>query len=132
MPKQKTRYLGTGRRKSSVAQVILTPGKGEITVNGKNVMDFFPYATLVQDLEQPLEITGTKKDFDIKVKVRGGGFTGQSGATRLGIARALLEASKDYRPQLKNLGMLTRDSRIKERKKYGLRGARRAPQFSKR
>lgn len=125
-------YRGTGRRKSSIAQVILTPGTGNVIVNGKPALEFFPYATLVQDLEQPLVAIGTLKDFDITVKVIGGGFTGQAGATRLGIARALLQASEDYRKALRNEGLLTRDARIKERKKYGLRGARRAPQFSKR
>ncbi|AUF83341.1 30S ribosomal protein S9 [Mesoplasma syrphidae] len=125
-------YRGTGRRKTSVAQVILTPGKGNIVVNGETALEFFPYATLVQDLEQPLVATGTSTDFDITVTVKGGGFTGQAGATRLGIARALLEASEDYRKSLRAAGLLTRDARIKERKKYGLRGARRAPQFSKR
>ncbi|AGR41580.1 30S ribosomal protein S9 [Spiroplasma taiwanense] len=125
-------YRGTGRRKSSVAQVILTPGQGEIIVNGKPALEFFPYATLVQDMEQPLEATGTKADFSIKITVKGGGFTGQAGAARLGIARALLEASKDYKPELRTKGLLTRDARVKERKKYGLYGARRAPQFSKR
>jgi small subunit ribosomal protein S9 len=131
MPEQ-VLYRGTGRRKSSVAQVILTPGTGNITVNGKPALEFFPYETLVQELSQPLVATGTEKSFDINVVVKGGGFTGQAGATRLGIARALLEASEDYRKQLRAFGLLTRDARIKERKKYGLRGARRAPQFSKR
>ncbi|ATG97207.1 30S ribosomal protein S9 [Mesoplasma lactucae] len=132
MADKKVIYRGTGRRKSSTAQVILTPGTGNVIVNGKPALEFFPYATLVQDLEQPLVATGTEKDFDITITVRGGGFTGQAGAARLGIARALLEASEDYRKQLRAVGMLTRDARIKERKKYGLRGARRAPQFSKR
>ncbi|AEM68571.1 30S ribosomal protein S9 [Mycoplasma putrefaciens] len=132
MTNNKVIYRGTGRRKTSIAQVILTPGSGKVIVNGKAALDFFPYATLVQDLEQPLLATGTLKDFDITVKVNGGGFTGQAGATRLGIARALLQASEDYRKALRNEGLLTRDARIKERKKYGLRGARRAPQFSKR
>lgn len=130
--KQEVIYRGTGRRKSSIAQVILTLGKGDIFVNGKKALDFFPYTTLVQDLEQPLNIIGVKSEFDIKVKVTGGGFTGQAGATRLGIARALVEASKDYKTLLKHASMLTRDARIKERKKYGLHGARRAPQYSKR
>lgn len=125
-------YRGTGRRKSSIAQVILTPGDGEIQVNGKPALEFFPYATLVQEMEQPLLATGTKTDFLIKVTVKGGGFTGQAGAARLGIARALLEASKDYKVELRGKGLLTRDARVKERKKYGLYGARRAPQFSKR
>ncbi|WP_425379931.1 30S ribosomal protein S9 [Spiroplasma endosymbiont of Stenodema calcarata] len=130
--KQEVIYRGTGRRKSSIAQVVLTPGKGKVVVNGKPALEFFPYATLVQDLEQPLEITGVKSEFDIRVKVAGGGFTGQAGATRLGIARALVEASQDYKTLLRHAGMLTRDARIKERKKYGLHGARRAPQYSKR
>ncbi|WP_422397903.1 MULTISPECIES: 30S ribosomal protein S9 [unclassified Spiroplasma] len=130
--KEVVMYRGTGRRKSSVAQVILTPGQGEIIVNGKPALEFFPYPTLVQDMEQPLDATGTKSDFSIKITVKGGGFTGQAGAARLGIARALLEASKDYKPELRGNGLLTRDARVKERKKYGLYGARRAPQFSKR
>lgn len=129
---QAVAYRGTGRRKSSVAQVILKPGKGSIIVNGKPALEFFPYATLVQDMEQPLVATSTREDFDISVKVNGGGFTGQAGAARLGIARALLLASEDYKPDLRKKGLLTVDARIKERKKYGLRGARRAPQFSKR
>ncbi|WP_342268737.1 30S ribosomal protein S9 [Spiroplasma endosymbiont of Aspidapion aeneum] len=128
----KVSYRGTGRRKSSVAQVVLKPGKGVITVNSKPALDFFPYKTLVQDLEQPLIATGTRQDFDVIVKVKGGGFSGQSGATRLGIAKALLVASEDYKSELRSNGLLTRDARIKERKKYGLYGARRAPQFSKR
>ncbi|ATX70563.1 30S ribosomal protein S9 [Spiroplasma clarkii] len=130
--KESVMYRGTGRRKSSTAQVILTPGNGKIVVNGKPALEFFPYATLVQDMEQPLVATGTKTDFSIRVTVKGGGFTGQAGAARLGIARALLEASKDYKPDLRGKGLLTRDARVKERKKYGLYGARRAPQFSKR
>ncbi|ATZ17042.1 30S ribosomal protein S9 [Williamsoniiplasma luminosum] len=132
MTENKVIYRGTGRRKTSVAQVILTPGKGNIIVNDQPALDFFPYPTLVQDMEQALVATGTQTDFDITVKVKGGGFTGQAGAARLGIARALLEASEDYRKQLRAAGLLTRDARIKERKKYGLRGARRAPQYSKR
>lgn len=132
MASSKVIYRGTGKRKSSIAQVILTPGTGNIIVNEQPALDFFPYATLVQDLEQPLVATGTQKDFDITIVVKGGGFTGQAGASRLGIARALLEASEDYRKSLRAAGLLTRDARIKERKKYGLRGARRAPQFSKR
>ncbi len=125
-------YYGTGRRKSSVARVYLTPGKGTIIVNGRDVNEYMPHATLVMDLKQPLVITGTEERFDIRASVEGGGFTGQSGAIRLGIARALLEASADYRKPLKVAGMLTRDARAKERKKYGLKAARRAPQFSKR
>lgn len=129
---QEVRYYGTGRRKSSVARVYLVPGSGNIVVNGKDVNEYMPYVTLVMDLKQPLDITNTLERFDIKAVVNGGGFTGQSGAIRLGIARALLQASEDYRSPLKVAGMLTRDARAKERKKYGLKGARRAPQFSKR
>lgn len=129
---QDVRYYGTGRRKASVARVYLVPGSGNIVVNGKDVNEYMPYATLVMDLKQPLDITNTLERFDIKAIVSGGGFTGQAGAIRLGIARALLEASEDYRSPLKVAGMLTRDARAKERKKYGLKAARRAPQFSKR
>ena len=125
------RYLGTGRRKSSVARVTLVPGTGVITVNGVKVEDYLPAATFVMDLKQPLVATSNETRFDISCNVKGGGYTGQTGAIRLGIARALLEASADYRPTLKSLGLLTRDARAKERKKYGLKGARRAPQFSK-
>ena len=125
-------FLGTGRRKSSVAQVKLTPGKGKITVNGRDVRDFFPYETNVMDLMQPLVATNNEESFDIEVKVNGGGFTGQAGAIRHGIARALNEANSEYRPTLKSAGFLTRDPRMKERKKYGLKKARKAPQFSKR
>lgn len=125
-------YRGTGRRKSSIAQVVLTPGSGKIIVNGKAPLEFFPYATLVQDMEQPLVVTNTKSDFDIKIKVTGGGFTGQAGAARLGIARAILSASEDYKKPLRSAGLLTRDARVRLRKNYGLYGARRAPQFSKR
>jgi len=131
--KSSVQYYGTGRRKSSVARVYLTPGNGEITVNGVNVHEYFPYETLVMDLSQPLTITENENKFDVKAMVSGGGFSGQAGAVRLGIARALLEASTDsYRKTLKSAGLLTRDSRAKERKKYGLKAARRAPQFSKR
>jgi small subunit ribosomal protein S9 len=126
-------FMGTGRRKSSVARVILTPGKGNIVVNGVDVNEYFPYETLVMDLKQPLTFTENETKFDISANVNGGGFSGQAGAVRLGIARALLEASQNsYRPVLKANGMLTRDARAKERKKYGLKAARRAPQFSKR
>jgi len=133
MAKKKTevRYYGTGRRKSSVARVYLVPGKGSITVNGRDVNEYMPYATLVMDLKQPLEMTGTTEQFDVICTVTGGGFTGQAGAIRLGIARALLETG-DVRGTLKAAGMLTRNARAKERKKYGLKAARRAPQFSKR
>ena len=125
-------FLGTGRRKSSVAQVKMVPGKGKITVNGRDVRDFFPYETNVMDLMQPLVATSNENNFDIEVKVNGGGFTGQTGAIRLGITRALMLANQENRPVLKANGMVTRDARIKERKKYGLKKARRAPQFSKR
>ena len=130
--KANVQYYGTGRRKSSVARVFLTTGTGVITVNGRDVNEYMPYATLVMDLKQPLELTNTTDKFDVNCSVTGGGFTGQAGAIRLGIARALLEASDDYRPALKVAGMLTRNARAKERKKYGLKAARRAPQFSKR
>jgi small subunit ribosomal protein S9 len=132
-------YNGTGRRKASIAQVSLTPGKGKITVNGRDVHDFFPYETNVTDLKQPLAITNTEELFDIDIKVNGGGFNGQTGAIRLGITRALLEYDApnienetNFRTILKRAGFITRDSRIKERKKPGLKKARRAPQFSKR
>ena len=124
-------YTGTGRRKSTVARVRRVPGTGKITVNGRDVREFFPYETNVMDLMQPLVLTSTNEMFDIDVKVNGGGFTGQTGAIRLGIARALLEAGCD-RSTLKVAGMVTRDPRAKERKKYGLKAARRASQFSKR
>jgi small subunit ribosomal protein S9 len=125
-------YVGLGRRKSSTARVILTPGTGKIVINGRDVRDYLPYDTLVMDLKQPLVLTSTENQFDVTVNVNGGGFTGQAGAIRLGIARALNTANLDYRPVLKKAGMLTRDARAKERKKYGLKAARRAPQFSKR
>ena len=132
-------YLGTGRRKSSVAQVKMYSGSGKITVNGRDVREFFPYETNVRDLMQPLVATNNESTFDIEVKVNGGGFTGQTGAIRLGITRALLEYDKvnegkedSYRTILKRLGFVTRDARVKERKKPGLKAARRAPQFSKR
>ena len=132
-------YIGTGRRKSSIAQVKMVPGNGKITVNGRDVRDFFPYETNVMDLMQPLVATSNENNFDIEVKVNGGGFTGQTGAIRLGITRALLEydsanvdSENSYRKVLKAAGFITRDSRKKERKKPGLKGARRAPQFSKR
>ena len=134
------KFTGTGRRKSSVARVIMTaPGKGKITVNGVDVREFFPYETNVMDLMQPLVATNTEETFDIDAKVIGGGFTGATGAIRLGIARALLEYDKEnegnegsFRSILKKAGFITRDSRSKERKKPGLKAARRAPQFSKR
>ena len=125
-------YVGTGRRKTSVARVFMTPGTGVMTVNGKGLEEYLPLATLRMVVNSPLVLTETKEQFDIKINVYGGGYTGQAGAMRHGIARALLEESEDYRPALKKAGFLTRDSRGKERKKYGLKGARRAPQFSKR
>ena len=136
---KKNVYYGTGKRKGSVAKVTLVNGTGKITVNGKDVREYLPYETLVMDLSQPLELTNTKDIFDVNVEVQGGGFSGQTGAIRLGITRALLEYDKaneanedSYRKVLKRAGMVTRDSRSKERKKPGLKAARRAPQFSKR
>ena len=126
------RYYGTGRRKSSVARVYLVPGTGKVTINKRDMDDYFGLDTLKLIVRQPLELTGTDGKFDVLVNVRGGGFTGQAGAIRHGIARALLEADGDYRAALKSAGFLTRDPRMKERKKYGLKAARRAPQFSKR
>ncbi len=128
---EEKKYYGTGRRKSSVARVWAKAGKGTILVNGIAVEEYMPYATLVQNLKQPLTLTGSETKYDIIADVNGGGFTGQAEAIRLGIARALLEAGED-RKTLKVAGMLTRNSRAKERKKYGLKAARRAPQFSKR
>ena len=137
---EKKVFAATGKRKSSVAQVRMVPGTGKITVNGKDVNEYMPFATLVMDLKQPLVITNNENTFDITVNVKGGGFSGQTGAIRLGITRALLafDAETDqtredsYRKILKAAGFVTRDPRVKERKKYGLRKARRAPQFSKR
>jgi len=128
---KKDAFYGTGRRKSSVARVYIKPGKGEITVNGIDVNKYMPYKTLVMDLTQPLTVLEKEKAYDVEAFVKGGGFTGQSGALRLGIARALLVAGED-RQALKIAGLVTRDPRAKERKKYGLKAARRAPQFSKR
>ena len=133
-------FIGTGRRKSSVARVRMTSGKGKITINGRDVNEYLPFKTLVMDLTQPLEATKTADKFDIDVIVNGGGFSGQTGAIRLGITRALLEYDKNtdpnseasFRKILKQAGFVTRDPRVKERKKYGLKKARRAPQFSKR
>ena len=137
---EKKVFAATGRRKSSVAQVRMVPGSGKITVNGKDVNEYMPFATLVMDLKQPLVITNNENTFDITITVKGGGFSGQTGAIRLGITRALLafDAETDqtredsYRKILKAAGFITRDPRVKERKKYGLKKARRAPQFSKR
>ena len=126
-------YYGTGRRKSSVARVRLVPGNGKITINKRDIDDYFGLETLKLIVRQPLVLTKTLGKFDVLVKVEGGGFTGQAGAIRHGISRALLEVDAEaYRADLKAAGFLTRDSRMKERKKYGLKAARRAPQFSKR
>ena len=137
---KKNTYYGTGRRKGSIAKVTLVNGTGKITVNGRDVREYLPYETLVMDLTQPLDITNTREIFDVVVEVRGGGFSGQTGAIRLGITRALLEydsttdkdSENSFRKLLKPEGFITRDARIKERKKPGLKKARRAPQFSKR
>ena len=126
------RYYGTGRRKSSVARVYLVPGNGKITINKRDMDDYFGLDTLKLIVRQPLELTNVADKFDVLVNVYGGGTTGQAGAIRHGISRALLEADADFRGALKKAGFLTRDPRMKERKKYGLKAARRAPQFSKR
>ena len=126
------KFYGTGRRKKSIARVYLVPGTGKITVNKRDIDEYFGLGTLKVIVRQPLTATETADKFDVLVNVRGGGYTGQAGAIRHGIARALLQADPDYRPILKKAGYLTRDPRMKERKKYGLKAARRAPQFSKR
>lgn len=125
-------YIGTGRRKSSTARVRLVPGEGKIVINNRDVENYVPFASLREVIKQPLVATETLGSYDVHVNVNGGGFTGQAGAIRHGIARALLTVDPDFRPVLKSAGLLTRDPRMKERKKPGLRGARRAPQFSKR
>jgi small subunit ribosomal protein S9 len=125
-------YIGTGRRKSSVARVRLVPGSGKITINDRDIEGYIPFEALRSVVKQPLVATETLGSYDILVNVNGGGYTGQAGAIRHGIARALLQADPEFRPTLKRAGLLTRDPRMKERKKYGLKGARRAPQFSKR
>jgi small subunit ribosomal protein S9 len=127
-----TKYYGTGRRKSSVARVYLVPGTGNITINKRDIDEYLGLETLKVIVRQPLAATETVDKFDVIVTVKGGGYTGQAGAIRHGIARALLQVDADYRPVLKAAGYLTRDPRMKERKKYGLKAARRAPQFSKR
>ena len=127
-----TKFYGTGRRKKSIARVYLTPGTGKITVNKRHIDEYFGLDTLKVIVRQPLVATETDGKYDILVNVKGGGYTGQAGAVRHGIARALLEVDAEYRPILKSAGYLTRDPRMKERKKYGLKAARRAPQFSKR
>ncbi len=126
------RYYGTGRRKKSIARVYLVPGKGNITINKRDINDYFGLETLKVIVRQPLVATENVEKYDVLVNVHGGGFTGQAGAIRHGISRALLQVDADYRPTLKKAGFLTRDPRMKERKKYGLKAARRAPQFSKR
>ena len=128
----RVQYYGTGRRKTSIARVRLVPGEGNITINGKSIDDYCDYETIKRDIRMPLVLTETLGKFDVLAKVHGGGFTGQAGALRHGISRALLKADIELRPILKKAGFLTRDSRMKERKKYGLKKARRAPQFSKR
>ncbi len=125
-------YWGTGRRKKSVARVRLVPGSGKIVVNEKDVDNYFGRDTLIKDLKTPLELTSTLNTLDVIVNVQGGGLSGQAGAIRHGISRALLKVDQDNRKALKKAGMLTRDPRMKERKKYGLKKARKAPQFSKR
>ena len=125
-------FYGTGRRKKSVARVRVYPGTGNITINDRDINDYFGLETLKLIVRQPLTLTGTTDKFDIVCKVQGGGVTGQAGAIRHGLARALLQYDENLRPALKKAGFLTRDPRMKERKKYGLKGARRAPQFSKR
>lgn len=125
-------YYGTGRRKKSIARVRLLPGKGKVTINGRDIDDYFGLETLKVICRQPLELTKQTFNFDVSATVVGGGFTGQAGALRHGIARALLVVDENLRPELKKAGYLTRDPRMKERKKYGLKKARRAPQFSKR
>ena len=126
------RFYGTGRRKKSIARVYLTPGKGDVVINKRSMDEYFGLETLKVIVRQPLTATETTDKFDVLVNVHGGGYTGQAGAIRHGIARALLQADAEYRPVLKKEGFLTRDPRMKERKKYGLKAARRAPQFSKR
>ena len=128
----KVQYYGTGRRKNSVARVRLVPGDGKIVINKRDIEDYIPFEALREVVKQPLVATETLGSYDVLVNVKGGGYTGQAGAIRHGIARALLEVDPEYRAVLKRAGFLTRDARMKERKKYGLKGARRAPQFSKR
>ena len=127
-----SKFYGTGRRKKSIARVYLVPGTGKVTINKKDMDEYFGLETLKLIVRQPLVLTETADKYDVLVNVRGGGFTGQAGAIRHGISRALLNVDADYRPALKKAGFLTRDPRMKERKKYGLKAARRAPQFSKR
>ena len=130
--KKKVQYWGTGRRKKAIARVYVMPGTGVITINKRSIDEYFGLETLKLIVKQPLVATGLEDKYDVKATVYGGGFTGQAGAVRHGIARALLHCEEDYRPILKKAGFLTRDPRMKERKKYGLKAARRSPQFSKR
>ncbi len=125
-------YFGTGRRKNAVARVLLSPGTGVVVVNGKQIEDYFPIETMRSQAVEPLKVSGTEGKFDISVNVQGGGVSGQAGALRHGLARALLKVDESFRDQLKKAGFLTRDPRMKERRKYGLKKARKAPQFSKR
>ncbi len=126
------KFYGTGRRKKSIARVYLVPGKGDITINKRSIDEYFGLETLKVIVRQPLTATETADKYDVIVNVKGGGYTGQAGAIRHGIARALLQVDNEFRPTLKKAGYLTRDPRMKERKNYGLKAARRAPQFSKR
>ena len=130
--KAAAQFYGTGRRKKAIARVYVVPGKGNITINKRDIDDYFGLETLKVIVRQPLVATDTVDKYDIKVNVKGGGYTGQAGAIRHGLSRALTKVDEDFRPVLKKAGFLTRDPRMKERKKYGLKGARRAPQFSKR
>ena len=130
--KAAAQFYGTGRRKKSIARVYIVPGKGNITINNRDIDDYFGLETLKVIVRQPLVATDTTEKYDVKVNVKGGGYTGQAGAIRHGIARARLKVDEEFRPTLKKAGYLTRDPRMKERKKYGLKAARRAPQFSKR
>ncbi|WP_027625112.1 30S ribosomal protein S9 [Clostridium lundense] len=128
----KVQYFGTGRRKKAIARVRLVPGEGKVVINKRDIESYFGLETLRVIVNQPLVLTGTKEKFDVLVNVHGGGYTGQAGAIRHGVSRALLKADESLKPELKKAGFLTRDPRMKERKKYGLKKARRAPQFSKR
>ncbi|MCI8718189.1 MAG: 30S ribosomal protein S9 [Lachnospiraceae bacterium] len=132
MAKANDRFYGTGRRKKSIARVYLVPGTGKVTINKRDIDEYFGLETLKVIVRQPLVLTESNGKYDVLVNVHGGGYTGQAGAIRHGISRALLEVDTDFRPALKKAGFLTRDPRMKERKKYGLKAARRAPQFSKR
>ncbi|OFL47159.1 MULTISPECIES: 30S ribosomal protein S9 [Nosocomiicoccus] len=128
----KVEYRGTGRRKKSIARVRLVPGEGNVTINNRDMREYLPFESLILDLNQPFAVTETEGNYDVLVNVHGGGFTGQAQAIRHGIARALLEANPEHRAELKRAGLLTRDPRMKERMKPGLKKARKAPQFSKR